>query len=91
MVAAEMGFGLSVRNRVSTIVISMTYAGRICAGQRMFASFDRSTNTSAAQIKCGGFWEARQLPRVSQTPSRTSRYSACGPIAEVDKSGAANG
>jgi hypothetical protein len=48
--AGEMGFGLPVRNRVSTLVISMTYARRICAGERCSPrSIDHQRHCSAHQ------------------------------------------
>jgi hypothetical protein len=60
-------FELPVRNRVSTLVISVTYARPIWAGKRMLASFDRSIDhhATSAHIKCGGFW-GTSAPRVSQ-------------------------
>ena len=43
------------------------------------------TNATAAHIKCGGFWGARQLPGVSQTCSRVFRISASDPIRDIDQ------
>ena len=83
--AAEMGFGFPVRNRVSTTRnFNDLRPTDLC--WRENARLVRSiTNATAAHIKCGGFWGARQLPGVSQTCSRVFRISASDPTRDIDQ------